>query len=412
MPTPDPGATRRRSSSPIGRNVIALGIVSFFNDVSSDMLLPFLPLFLADVLGTQTTLIGLIEGVAESAATLLKLFSGWFSDRLRRRKGLALVGYSLSNVAKPLLYWANHWGAVLGIRFTDRVGKGVRTAPRDALVAASADEGQRGRAFGFHRALDTAGAALGTGLIALVVYLSQRGAATLGRATFQRLVGISFIPGVLAVLVLFFFVREIRPRQQEEELPRLTLRGFDRRFLLFLGAVVLFTLGNSSDAFIILRAKNTAAGPLNTFQIALMLVTFNLVYAAAATPAGILSDRIGRRRVILLGWAVYGLIYLGFALAQAGWQIWLLFALYGLYYAAFEGTSRALVADIVPDAARHGTAYGLYHTAVGVAALPASLLAGLLWDTLGVAIPFYAGAGLALAAAALLWIGVRPRKGA
>lgn len=394
--------------SRLDRNVVALSVVSFFNDVSSDVVLSFLPLFLSSVLGASNAVVGLIEGIAESTATGLKLVFGWLSDRLRRRKVLALVGYLLSNVAKPFLYVANTWGAVLGVRLADRVGKGVRTAPRDALVADSCGEDNRGRAFGLHRALDTAGAALGIAISTLVVYLCQGDSASLTRNTYQRLVLVGIAPGALAVLVLLFFVREVVPRGATRELPRISLRGFDPRFYLFLGAVVLFTLGNFSDAFLILRLKDLGFDPL---RIAFVLVTFNVVYALASVPAGSLSDRIGRHRVILFGWAVFGLIYLGFALVNTAWQAWLLFGLYGLYHAAFEGTSRALVADVVTDPGRRATAYGVYHAAVGAVTLPASLLAGLLWDLLGVAIPFYLGAALALAAAAVLWVGVRPGEG-
>jgi len=385
------------------RNVIALGLVSFLTDISSEVSLTFLPLFLSEVLGTASALIGVIEGLAESTATLLKLFSGWLSDRLGRRKVLTLLGYGLSALSKPFLYLADAWGPVLVIRFADRVGKGVRTAPRDALVADSAAEEGRGRAFGLHRALDTAGAVWGTGIIAIVVYLSQQMGAALNRSTYQRLVLWGILPGFLALLILALFVREVRPAAPNGWL-RLSLRGFDRRFYIFLIALVLFTLGNSSDAFLLLRARTLG---LTTLQVALMVVAFNIVYSLLSMPAGSLSDRVGRRRVILIGWTAYGLIYLGFALAGNGLQMGVLYILYGLYYAAFEGTSRALVADIVPDSARRGTAYGVYHLAVGITAFPASVLAGLLWDLFSPAAAFYFGAGMALLAAVVFGLGVR-----
>ncbi len=387
------------------RNILALGIVSFLTDISSEMTLTLLPLFLADTLGVKTAIIGLIEGIAESTATLLKLVSGWVSDRLRRRKALAILGYGLSAVSKPLLYFANAWPPVLGIRFADRVGKGLRTAPRDALVADSADANAQGRAFGLHRALDTAGAVWGTGIAAIVIFLSQQGAQILNRTTYQRLVLVGMIPGLLGVLLLLSLVREVRPRATTAQLPRLSLRGYDRRFYIFLASVVLFTLGNSSDAFLLLRARNLG---LSAVQVALMVFAFNGLYSLLSMPLGALSDRIGRRRVILLGWGVYGLIYLGFALAHAGWHVALLYVLYGIYYAAFEGTSRALVADVVTDSARRGTAYGLYHFAVGVTAFPASLIAGVLWQVIAPPAPFYFGALLVLAAAFLFAVGVRP----
>ena len=305
------------------RNVIALGLVSFLTDISSEVSLTFLPLFLSEVLGTASALIGVIEGLAESTATLLKLFSGWLSDRLGRRKVLTLLGYGLSALSKPFLYLADAWGPVLVIRFADRVGKGVRTAPRDALVADSAAEEGRGRAFGLHRALDTAGAVWGTGIIAIVVYLSQQMGAALNRSTYQRLVLWGILPGFLALLILALFVREVRPAAPNGRL-RLSLRGFDRRFYIFLIALVLFTLGNSSDAFLLLRARTLG---LTTLQVALMVVAFNIVYSLLSMPAGSLSDRVGRRRVILIGWTAYGLIYLGFALAGNGLQMGVLYIL-------------------------------------------------------------------------------------
>ncbi len=388
------------------RNVVALGLVSFLTDISSEVTLTFLPLFLKEVLGTASALIGVIEGLAESTATLLKFVSGWLSDRLGRRKALTLVGYGLSALSKPFLYLAGSWGPVLVLRFADRVGKGIRTAPRDALVADSAAERGCGRAFGLHRALDTAGAVWGTGIIAIVVYLSQQMGAALNRLTYQRLVLWGILPGFLALLILAFFVREIRPVSPNGRI-HLSLRGFDRRFYIFLISLILFTLGNSSDAFLLLRARTLG---LTTLQVALMAVAFNGVYSLLSMPAGSLSDRVGRRRLILLGWMAYGLIYLGFALAGSALQMALLYILYGLYYAAFEGTSRALVADIVPESARRGTAYGVYHVAVGITAFPASVLAGLLWDLFSPAAAFYFGAGMSLLAAVVFGLGVRLRE--
>ncbi len=388
------------------KNVVALGLVSFLTDISSEVTLTFLPLFLKEVLGTASALIGVIEGLAESTATLLKIVSGWLSDRLGRRKALTLLGYGLSALSKPLLYLAGSWGTVLALRFADRVGKGLRTAPRDALVADSAAKESHGHAFGLHRALDTAGAVWGTAVIAIVVYLSQQMGAALNRSTYQRLVLWGILPAFLALLILALFVREVRPTSPNGRI-RLSLHGFDRRFYIFLIALILFTLGNSSDAFLLLRARTLG---LTVLQVALMVVAFNVVYSLFSMPAGSLSDRIGRRRVILLGWTAYGLIYLGFALAGNGLQMGLLYVLYGLYYAAFEGTSRALVADIVPDSARRGTAYGIYHVAVGITAFPASVLAGLLWDTFSPAAAFYFGAGMALLAAIVFGLGVRLRE--
>jgi MFS family permease len=394
-----PGA--RTGLRALPRNVWAVTITSFLNDISSEMLLSLLPLFLVNVLGARTTVVGLIEGIAESTASLLKIVFGWISDRLRRRKAPTLVGYAISAVAKPFLYLAASWWGVLAVRFADRVGKGVRTAPRDALVADSIDEEHRGLAFGLHRAGDTAGAMIGL-LIALgVVWATQAGALTLARDTFQRLVLISVIPAALAVLTLALGARDV-PVPGEETALRLSLRGFDARFRRFLVVVVVFALGNSADAFLILRAQERGLSVLGVLG---MLITFNLVYALVSGPAGALSDRVGRRRLIVGGWLVYGLLYLGFALASVSWQIWALYALYGVYYGAVEGTARAYVADVVPRRQR-GMAYGVYNAAVGVAAFPASLIAGLLWQQITASAPFVFGAALALLAAALFvtWV--------
>lgn len=385
-------------------NVWAVSLTSLLNDVSSEMIFNLLPLFLANVLGVRTAVIGLIDGVAETTASLSKIYFGALSDRLGRRKGLAVLGYALSTVAKPFLYFANAWGWVLGVRFADRLGKGIRTAPRDALVAASVDEKTRGLAFGFHRAGDTAGAFLGIGAAALIVWLAQSGAASLSRRTFQIAVLASIVPAVLAVLVLALGAREIKGTRPTGS-PDLSWKGLDNRFKAFLLVVVLFTLGNSSDAFIILRGQERG---LNVLQVMFMLMTFNLVYAGLSTPLGSLSDRVGRRKLMLGGWLAFGLFYLGFALSRTGWQVWLFFTLYGTYYAATEGTARALVADLVPEAQR-GSAYGLYNAAVGLTTLPASLIAGLLWQGLGgwhgfgPSAPFLFGASLALLAAFLFW---------
>ncbi len=389
----------------LSRNVVVLGFVSFLNDISSEMTLTILPLFLANVLGVRTPIIGLIEGVAETTASLTKIYAGWLSDRVRRRKALALTGYGLSALSKPLLYFANSWLVVGLIRFADRVGKGIRTAPRDALIADSTAGEHRGLSFGFHRALDTAGAVVGLATAAAIVFFSQKGALALERSTFQRLVLIAAIPGFLAVFLLMLGVRDIAPRTVGREAPpRPTLRGWNRRFYIFLLAVILFTLGNSADAFLILRAQTLG---IAAAWVALLLVVQNITYTLVATPAGALSDRWGRYRLIITAWGIYALVYLGFAFARAAWHAWVLFAVYGVYYGIGEGVSKALVADVVAPE-KWGTAYGLYHAAVGLTALPASLIAGVLWQGigpwtgLGPAAPFLFGALMAAAAIIVL----------
>lgn len=395
VPEPPP---QRKKVLGVQPNVFFLGLTSLLNDISSEMTFTLLPLFLANVLGVGTAIIGLVEGVADSTATLLRVASGWLSDRLGKRKGLAVLGYSLSTVVKPLLYFANAWTMVLAVRFTDRVGKGIRTAPRDALVADSSDANERGKSFGLHRAMDTAGAMTGLALAAAIVYLLQRGELTLERHTFQVLILAGIVPAVLGILFLILFVREKRKTRSTADNPQSALKkkstGFDLRFKIFLGILILFTLGNSSDAFLILRAQNLG---LSVLHIILLLVLFNLVYSLTSTPAGILSDRWGRKALIGMGWALYGLVYLGFAMASATWQVVLLFAAYGVFYGMTEGVTRALVADIVPEEKR-GTAYGLFNGAVGITVLPASLIAGFLWQGISPAAPFYFGAIMALVA--------------
>jgi MFS family permease len=387
------------------RNVWVATFTSFLTDVSSEMILNLVPLFLANVLGASTAVVGLIDGIAETTSSLLKTFSGWMSDRWGSRKWPAVAGYGLSALAKPFLYLATSWAGVLAVRFADRVGKGIRTAPRDALLADSVEARQRGVAFGLHRAGDTAGAVVGLGIALAVVLATQSQALALSRETFQTLVLWSILPALVAVAVLAWGAREVRVGDHRPP-PSFSLRAVNPRFRSFLLILVLFTLGNSSDAFLILRAQERG---LSVAGVLAMLITFNAVYALVAGPAGALSDRVGRHRLIVAGWLVYALLYLGFALAATGWQVWLLYALYGLYYGTVEGAAKALVADLVPPEQR-GTAYGLYNTAIGLAALPASLLAGVLWQGVGgwggfgPAAPFLAGALLSLLAAGLLLV--------
>jgi MFS family permease len=384
-------------------NIWFLTIGSFLTDVSSEMLTNLIPLFLYNVLGVQTSIIGLIEGIAEATASLVKIYSGALSDRLGKRKNLTVIGYALSTIAKPFLYFATTWEMVLGVRFTDRVGKGIRTAPRDALLAGSAKSDQRGLAFGLHRAGDTAGAFVGLGIATLIIWLTQSGATELTRHTFQTVVLVSIIPAVIAVLVLALGVKEVEiARKDSNGLPSFNWKTLDKRFLTFLAVVVIFTLGNSSDSFIILLGQDRG---LTLLQIMGMLMTFNAIYSILAGPLGSLSDRIGRRKLMLAGWTVYGLVYLGFALSHTGAQIWVLYGIYGIYYALTEGVAKALVADFVPQEQR-GTAYGLFNAAIGLTALPASLIAGILWQTVNPAAPFIFGALLSILAGFLLmtWV--------
>jgi len=378
------------------RNLWAVSATSFLMDISSEMVINLIPLFLAGVLGVKSTMIGLIEGVAESTASLLKIVSGRISDRLGTRKWLAVAGYGLSAAAKPLFAIATSWGAIAAARWADRVGKGIRTAPRDALLADSIRKERRGFAFGFHRAADSAGAMLGILGAILAVWLAQGGAIELHARTFRIIIIASLVPAVLAVAVLALAAREVGARIRENRAGR--FRDLGKPFLIFLAIAGIFELGNSADAFLVLRARSLGASVLGILG---MLAAFNLVYALVSTPAGALSDRIPRKTLIAGGWLGYAAIYALVGFASAPWHMAVLYGAYGIYYGAAYGTARALIADIVPADLR-GTAYGAFATVIGVLTLPASLIAGALWDGLGPHAPFLTGGGLALAAAVAL----------
>jgi MFS family permease len=393
------------------RNIWAVSLTSFFMDISSEMVINIIPLFLSNILGVKTNIIGLIEGVAESTASILKLFSGWLSDKLKARKWLAVAGYGLSALAKPFFYFANSWGWVAGVRWADRVGKGIRTGPRDALVADSIKPDQRGLAFGFHRAADTGGAMLGL-LIALgLVWGAQSSDVSLSLGTFQTVVLVSLVPAFLAVLTLAIGAQETKS-EGSREAPKISFKLLGKRFFTFMLIVGLFDLGNSSDAFLVLRAQERG---MSVIGILAMLAVFNLVYTLISTPAGSLSDRIGREKMIIGGWFVYALVYLGFGLADTVWHIWVLYILYGFYYGLAYGTSKAMVADLVPEELR-GTAYGTYNAVLGMIDLPASLIAGFLWQGagswqgFGPSAPFLFGAGAALTAVVLMAAWMRSER--
>lgn len=384
------------------RNVWAASVASFLTDVSSEMVTNLIPLFLYGTLGVKANIIGLIEGVAGTTASVIKVGSGVVSDRLQSRKWLAVAGYALSTLAKPFFYLASTWGAIASVRWVERVGKGIRTAPRDALVADSVQSHQRGFAFGLHRAADTAGAVLGLLIAWLVLTRVDPGVSSPDRATFQLVVLLSLIPAVLAVVVLAVGSRDIPSTREPSSRP--SFRGLGRPFLGFLAIVALFDLGNSSDAFVILRASERG---LDAGGVLLMLATFNVVYAVTSTPAGAVSDRLGRKNVLLIGWIVYAVIYAGLGFAETAWQVWALYAAYGLYHGLTVGTGKALVADLVP-ASRRASAYGAHAATLGLIDLPASLIAGVLWHGVGdwtgfgPSAPFLFGSATALLAAVAL----------
>lgn len=371
-----------------------VGVVSLLTDLSSEMIVPILPLFLTGVLHTQIGTIGIIEGIAESTASILKLFSGWLSDRMGKRKPLMLAGYGFSNLIKPLFALTTSGWQVLLIRFGDRFGKGIRGAPRDALIADSTNKKDRGKAFGFHRSMDTLGAAIGP-LAAFLILSSFEG-------QYRLVFLISAIPGILAVLVLIFFLKERNSEEKSRQrgLPKISFKGMDRRFVTFTLISALFAIGNSSDAFLILQAKNVG---MKEIYIPLAYLVFNLTYTFFSMPAGILSDKIGRKPIIIGGYVIFSIIYLGFGLVQHSIGIWILFVFYGLYYAATEGIQKAYVADIVPSGQR-GTAMGTFNAVTGIAALPASILAGFLWQAYGPLTSFATSSAFALLASLLLFL--------
>jgi MFS family permease len=378
------------------RNVIALSLVSLFTDVSSEMIYPLVPTFLATVLGAGAMSVGAIEGVAESVAALLKLASGWWSDRVPRRKPLVVAGYGLASVLRPLIGVAASVAQVFAIRLGDRVGKGLRSAPRDALIADSVAPGERGRAFGVHRAADHAGAVVGP--LAAFVLLQWVG---VGLRTVFLLAG---VPAAIAMAVLVLGVREevtgegrggrTLPTGGNPHAPRDASAPLGRRFHAYLAILVLFTLGNSTDAFLLLRARDLG---ISIAAIPLLWALLHIVKSLSSLEGGKLSDRMGRRPLISAGWLVYAAVYLGFARASAPWHGWALFAVYGVYFGLTEGVEKALVADLVAPAQR-GRAFGWYNLAIGIGALPASLLFGAIWEHWGAPVAFTAGAGAALAA--------------
>ena len=383
----------------MGRNVYVLSVVSFLNDVSTEMIYPLVPVFLTTILGASAGFVGAIEGAAESTAALLKLASGWWSDRTRRRKPLVVAGYAIAAALRPLVAVARSATEVLMIRIGDRVGKGVRSSSRDALLADSVHSSARGRAFGIASAADNAGALLGP-LIAFAML-------SWWHVSLRTVFWFAAIPGIAAVLMAMVGIREME-RGSRGDSKHIALAGhMSGRFWAFLGVILVFTLGNSTDAFLLLRAKELGV------PVALAPILWALLNGAKSVfnvPGGALSDRIGRRPTLVAGWVVYAIVYFLFARASTAWHAWALFAGYGLYFGLTEGAQLALVADVVPKE-RRGIAYGWYYLAIGIGALPASLLFGLLWDRFGSAVAFSVGAGLSLLSAIglLLLPSARPK---
>ena len=391
------------------RTVFALSLVSLLNDTSSDIIYPLLPAFLALTLGASPFEIGLIEGFAESVASILKLFSGYFSDKFGTRKLPVFLGYSLAALTRPLLAFVTSWQQVLGVRMTDRVGKGIRGAPRDALIAGSVEPEKRGIAFGFNRAADHLGAVVGP-IIAyfLLSYIAANPENPTARE-FQQVFLFASVPVVVGLFVIVFFVRDKKKTANDvAPIPvKLSLKEFDGNFKRFLFVIALFTLSNSTDAFLLLRAEQAGVLPA---MLPLLWTLLHFSKVAFSLIGGDLSDRVGRKTLIFTGWIVYALVYSGFAFVNSAWQAWALFAVYGIYFGLSEGVEKALVADLVGEEKR-GTAFGLYNLAFGITVFPASLLFGLVWDNFGAATAFLASAAVSVTAAVLL-LGVRPNRSA
>jgi MFS family permease len=441
-----PGLFRRYGRLP--RNVLVISLVSFLNDASSEIIYPLLPVFLSVALGASPAIVGLIEGGAESVSSFLKLFAGYFSDRSGRRKAPVVFGYALASLVRPLLGFATSWPQVFAVRFADRVGKGIRSAPRDAMIADSAAPTERGLAFGFHRAMDHFGAVVGPllGFALLILIATNRNAPTLGE--YKLIFLAASVPALAAVLVAAFALRETRQdrddgresRKAEAEradalraersdaaqaavVPppvttvgapavtavapsRFSLRGFDGNFKRFLFILALFTLSNSSDAFLLLRAREVG---ISTATIPLLWAALHAIKVLSSLVGGDLSDKLGRKTLIVTGWLFYAAVYLGFAFVSTVGGAWVLFLTYGIYFGLVEGAEKALVADLVP-ANKRGTAYGLYNLAFSITVWPASLLMGALWSWRGASVAFIASACIGALAALLLAFTIRSGK--
>ncbi|MDA8162282.1 MAG: MFS transporter [Desulfobacteraceae bacterium] len=372
---------KSKGLSGLRKNVFVSGLVSFFMDISSEMIYPLVPLFLANTLGVNKSVIGLIEGVAESTASILKVLSGWLSDRIGNRKWLTAAGYAISTASRPILALAPGWRHVMASRFMDRFGKGVRTAPRDAIIADSTERAFLGRAFGFHRAMDTMGAMLGPALAFSILLVFPN--------NYRLIFWLSILPGAIAVLLIILFIEERRGTEPEGlHRPAPAIMHLNRRFKWFIVIAAIFALGNSSDAFLILRAQQLG---VSAREIPIIYLLFNLIYSLSALPAGMAADKFGRRRIIFLGFMLFSAVYCGFGTARNKTAVWFLFAAYGVFMGLSEGVQKAFVAAIIPPE-RKATAFGIYNTIIGAAMLPASLVGGWLWDHIAPAATFYFGA--------------------
>ncbi|MDD5432416.1 MAG: MFS transporter [Candidatus Omnitrophica bacterium] len=372
-------------------NIFLLGITSLLTDISTEMVYPILPVFLVTTLGASPAILGFIEGLAESLASLLKVFSGYFSDKIKLRKPFTIFGYSCSTIGKIFLFLSTSWGGVLAARLIDRFGKGVRTAPRDALIADSSIATKRGQAFGLHRAMDTFGAIIG---VTLTYYLVTR-----FKGNLRSIFLFSLIPAFFGIFFLFFVREKKSVVVTGQKKLEFKWNALDKKLKLFLILSFVFTLGNSSNQFLLLRAKNMGS---TITHVILLYLAYNIVYGLVAYPASRLSDKIGRKKILVAGYFLYGIVYFGFAMNNSIHTLWSLFAVYGLYIGFTEGVEKALLTDIAPANLR-ATVIGLHATLVGVALLPASIFAGILWKYLGAQAPFYFGGVMGVISSIGFW---------
>ena len=374
----------------IEKNIFFIGLTSFLTDTMTKMIYAVMPLFLMS-LGASKTEISLIEGVAESTSSVIKALSGWWSDKIRRNKPFMIVGYACTAILSPLFAIVNTPAQVLMVRFTERVGKGIRTAPRDSLIAASSEEGKRGRSFGFHKAMDNSGAIIGPLLAAVILLIFPR--------DYRMVFLIAGIPGIFGLISIICFVKEVKG-EKCAPLGKISLKDFPRKYYAFLGIVFVFTLGNSTDALLLIKSSDLG---VEAAFIPIIYMLFNSVSVLFSIPAGILSDKIGREKLIIFGYLLYSAIYFGFGKTKSITVLIILFALYGLYSATTDGIQKALATDLLSDDKR-GTGLGIYNCLVGVTILPASLIAGFLYDNVNNRIPFYYGSAMAFIAAVLMFV--------
>ena len=376
------------------KNIFYVGLLSFFGGISQDVFAPILPMYLTSILGFDKTVVGIAEGIVSASANIFKIVSGFLSDKFKKQKPIIFLGYLLSMLGRVSLVFFTAFGSVVGLRLLDGAGKGLKDPPKDVLVAGSSKKESRGKSFGIARMLDTMGSVAGPLILYALLKIFQDDV-----SLYHKILFFSAVPLIITLLVVFR-LKEIPKTEAVKTEVQISKGKLPASFYFFITIIIFFTLGNSSDAFLILRARNLG---ITLLDIPLVIALFNLVYALAAIPFGSLSDKIGRVPTLVIGWLAYALVYLGFAMASAPILIWFLYGAYGIYYATSEGVSRALLSDIVnPD--HRGRAFGIYGMAVGLTTLPASFLAGFLWDRFGAAVPFYFGTFMATLACIALFI--------